>query len=61
MSNRNIEALNLKIEDMNLTVVQGRRGRKVVALKICNEFYPVKKTDETIEPVPMIDWTKDFK
>lgn len=57
-----IEEINLKIDDMNLTVVQGRRGRKVVALKICNEFYPIKKTsDDSIEPVPMIDWMKDFK
>lgn len=39
------------------------RGRKVVHLEIYNRFYPrkPKSHDETIEPVPMIDWTEDKK
>lgn len=52
-----IEEINLKIDDMELEVYQGRRGRKVVALEIHNNFYPRKK--ETIdESVPMIDWLR---
>lgn len=54
-----IEEINLKINDMNLTVQQGRRGRKVVALKIRNEFYPRKKVKTDELKVPMINWLED--
>ena len=54
-----IEEINLKINDMNLTVLQGRRGRKVVALKIRNEFYPRKKVKTDELKVPMINWLED--
>lgn len=53
-----IEEINLKVEDMNLTVQQGRRGRKVVALQICNEFYP-RNISQTNDAVPMINWIEN--
>lgn len=56
-----IEEINLKIEDMDLEVYQGRRGRKVVALEIHNNFYPRKKEESKIEPVPLIDWLENNK
>lgn len=56
-----IEEINLKIEDMDLEVYQGRRGRKVVALEIHNNFYPRKKEELDVEPVPLIDWLENNK
>lgn len=57
-----IEEINLKIDDMDLSVLQGKRGRKVVALKIHNNFYP-KQHDITPDkdPVPMVNWLDDLK
>lgn len=54
-----IEEINLKIDDMDLRVRQGRRGRKVVALKIYNEFYPRRKVEPDDEQVPMVNWLED--
>lgn len=54
-----IEEINLKINDMDLSVSQGKRGRKVIALKIYNNFYPIRKTEITDEPVPMINWLEE--
>ena len=58
-----MDEINLKIDDMDLDMHKGTRGRKVVHLEIYNRFYPrkPKSHDETIEPVPMIDWTEDKK
>ena len=45
---------------MDLTVRQGRRGRKVVALEIYNNFYPRKETNlNDDEKVPMINWLEN--
>ena len=66
--NRNVlqpamDEINLKIDDMDLHMNKGTRGRKVVHLEIYNRFYPRKPNlhDEDFEPVPMVDWMKDFK
>lgn len=53
-----IEEINLKINDMDLTVRQGRRGRKVVTLEIYNNFYP-RKVSPTNDAVPMINWLEN--
>jgi len=60
---RAIDEINLKIEDMELELNTGKRGRKVVHVEISNNFYPrnPKLQNEKSEPVPMIDWLKDFK
>lgn len=44
---------------MEVEAYQGRRGRKVVALKISNEFYPREKVEVPGEPVPMINYLED--
>lgn len=52
-----IEEINLKIDDMDLTFQKGTRGRKVVALKIYNNFYPIKHDSHSDkEKIPMINW-----
>jgi len=58
-----MDEINLKIDDMDLDMHKGTRGRKVVHLEIYNRFYPRKPNlhDEDFEPVPMVDWMKDFK
>ena len=61
--NRAIDEINLQIDDMDLQLNVGKRGRKVVHVEIANLFYPRKPNlhDEDFEPVPMVDWMKDFK
>lgn len=54
-----IEEINLKIEDMDLQVAKGTRGRKVVQLEIYNNFYPRKKKQPTKYDVPLINWIDD--
>lgn len=58
-----IDEINLKIDDMDLQLNVGKRGRNIVHVEIANLFYPRKPKlqDENFEPVPMIDWMKDFK
>ena len=58
-----MDEINLKIDDMDLDMHKGTRGRTVVHLEIYNRFYPRKPNlhDEDFEPVPMVDWMKDFK
>ena len=57
-----IEEINLKIEDMDLHMNKGTRGRKVVHLEIYNRFYPRNpKQDENSTPVPMINWLEDLE
>lgn len=54
---RAIDEINLKIEDMNLSLKTIKKGRRIVKIKIQNNYYPVKiNTDLDMEPVPMIDW-----
>lgn len=54
-----IEEINLKIHDMNLTVYQGQRGRKVVALEIHNDFYPIQDYVPTEKDVSMINYLEN--
>ena len=58
-----MDEINLKIDDMDLDMHKGTRGRKVVHLEVYNRFYRRKPNlrDEDFEPVPMVDWMKDFK
>ena len=58
-----MDEINLKIDDMDLDMHKGTRGRKVIHLEIYNRIYPRKPNlhDEDFEPVPMVDWMKDFK
>src|SRR5699024_5699310 len=55
--------INLKIDDMYLDMHKVTRGGKVVHIEIYNRLYPrkTKSHDETIEPVPITDWTEDKK
>lgn len=58
-----IKEINLEIDDMDLQLNTGKRGRSVVHVEIYNNFYPVKikKHDKnsTEPPVPMINWLKE--
>lgn len=58
-----IKEINLQIDDMDLQMNTGKRGRSVVHVEIYNNFYPVKteKHDKnsTETPVPMINWLKE--
>ena len=58
-----MDEINLKIDDMDLEMRKGTRGRKVVLVEIYNNFYPYtpKPLDENSEPVPMVNWIDDLK
>src|SRR5699024_472874 len=58
-----MDEIKMKIDDMDLDMHTGTRGRKVVHLEIYNRVYPrtPKSHDETMEPVPMIGCTEDKK
>lgn len=54
-----IEEINLKIDDMNLEILQGRYGRKVVQVEIHNNWTVQRATKENTEYVEIIsthDW-----
>ncbi|MDM7520162.1 replication initiation protein [Lactococcus lactis] len=54
-----IEEINLKIDDMNLEILQGRYGRKVVQVEIHNNWTVQRATKENTEYVESIsthDW-----
>lgn len=54
-----IEEINLKIDDMNLELLQGRYGRKVVQVEIHNNWTVQRATKENAEYVESIsthDW-----
>ena len=54
-----IEEINLKIEDMDLEILQARRGRKVVHVEIHNNWTVQRATKENTEYVESItthDW-----
>lgn len=57
-----MDEINLKIDDMDLRMNKGTRGRKVVLVEIYNNFYPYtpEPLDENSEPVPMINWIDDL-
>lgn len=60
-----IKEINLKIDDMDLQMNTGKRGRNVVHVEIYNNFYPIKagqdKENSIKNPVPMINWLKDLQ
>ena len=58
-----IDEINLQIDDMDLQLNVGKRGRNIVHVEIANLFYPRKpnRHDDDFEPVPMVDWMKDLK
>lgn len=54
-----IEEINLKIDDMNLEILQGRYGRKVVQVEIHNNWTVQRATKENTEYMESIsthDW-----
>ena len=53
------DEINLKIDDMELELYKGSRGRKVVLIKICNNYYPKQDEpkDDTTE-VLIFDYLK---
>ena len=64
--NRNVlqpamDEINLKIDDMDLEMHKGTRGRKVVHVEIYNRFYPQnpKPEDKNSETVPMFNWLNE--
>lgn len=59
--NRAIDEINLKIDDMDLHLNVGKRGRQVVHVEIYNNFYPRNKEETDIKAVPMFDWLKNSK
>lgn len=56
-----IKEINIKIDDMDLVMRKGTRGKKVIQLEIYNRFYPVKpkSDDEKSEKIPMFNWLED--
>src|SRR5574337_316827 len=54
-----VEEINLKIDDMNLEILQGRYGRKVVQIEIHNNWTVHQATEENTEYVKGLsthDW-----
>lgn len=54
-----VEEINLKIEDMDLEILQGRYGRKVVQVEIHNNWTvqrATKENSEYVESITTHDW-----
>ncbi|EGO8535541.1 MULTISPECIES: replication initiation protein [Enterococcus] len=61
-----IEEINLKIDDMNLEILQGRYGRKVVQVEIHNNWTVQRATEENaeaeyVESITTHDWLNGGK
>ena len=59
MLKKAVEEINLKIDDMNLEILQGRYGRKVVQIEIHNNWTVHQATEENTEYVKGLsthDW-----
>lgn len=61
-----IEEINLKIDDMNLEILQGRYGRKVVQVEIHNNWTVQRATEENaeaeyVESITTHDWLNGDK
>lgn len=56
---KSINEINLKIEDMDLQMNTGKRGRRVVHVEIYNNFYPIKDYVPTENDVPMFNWLEE--
>lgn len=61
-----IEEINLKIDDMNLEILQGRYGRKVVQVEIHNNWTVQRATEENaeaeyMESITTHDWLNGGK
>lgn len=59
-----VEEINLKIQDMDLEILQGRYGRKVVQVEIHNNWTVQRKTEENAEHVDQItmhNWLEGAK
>ena len=57
-----VEEINLKIEDMDLEILQGRYGRKVVQVEIHNNWTVQRATEENskyVESISTHDWLKE--
>lgn len=60
--NKAVEEINLKIEDMDLEILQGRYGRKVVQVEIHNNWTVQRATEknaEYMESITTHDWVND--
>ena len=60
MLKKAIEEINLKIDDMNLEILQGRYGRKVVQVEIHNNWTVQRSIEEQKEHANITthDWLK---
>ncbi len=59
-----VEEINLKIEDMDLDILQARRGRKVVHVEIHNNWTVQRATEENskyVESISTHDWLNGGK
>lgn len=57
-----VEEINLKIDDMDLEILQARRGRKVVHIEVHNNWTVKKAIEDTGESLPNItlhNWLDD--
>ena len=66
MLKKAIEEINLKIDDMNLEILQGRYGRKVVQVEIHNNWTVQRATEENaeaeyVESITTHDWLNGGK
>lgn len=56
-----VEEINLKIDDMDLEILQGRRGRKVVQVEIHNNWTVQRATaenDDCVTSISTHDWLR---
>lgn len=53
-----IDEINLNIEDMDLQMNLGKRGRSVVHIEIYNNFYPIKQNPDS-NKVPLFNWLEN--
>lgn len=54
-----MDEINLKIEDMDLSLAKGTRGRKVVQVEIYNNFYPI--SSQLDGEVPLSNWLNNSR
>lgn len=53
-----IDEINLNIEDMDLQMNVGKRGRSVVHVEIANNYYPMKRNPSSGD-IPLFNWLED--
>lgn len=53
-----IDEINLKIENMDLQMNIGKRGRSVVHIEIYNNYYPMKRNSSSGD-IPLFNWLEE--